>query len=165
MCVKELKKNHVVQIIEQDKCPITCLIVNIDEDYVDVEIEKDNKMEMLYQVPIKSIFPIDILECHLLSLGFIQQDATKYDLLGFDVYSLRTNKREVLIAKTDSGYYLLKWDGIRCKYIPVPPILTLHNLQNEISKNPNEIEKVDKDTFEKLSERYQIKILTPISKE
>lgn len=162
MDIKELKINHVVQIKEDKKCPIVCSIINIGEDSVDVEIiGKDDGTEMRNQVPIGLILPVDILECHILSLGFKRQDPCNYDLLGWNVYLWVKNGREVLIAKTDDRFHLLKWDGKECKYIATPPLLTLHNLQSEMYMNLDEIEKVDKDTLKQLSQRYQVTILTP----
>lgn len=158
MDITELKCNHVVQIREKGKTPITCLVINIGKDFVDVETVENNKIKMINHVDINKLFPIDIFDAHVLALGFNKEE--KFSITDYIVYSYKKNGKEIYIVKRDRFHLLRKNEGTN-QYEIENKLLTLHELQNEMSTYRDLVDAVDKSTFTKLSQRYQVTILTP----
>jgi hypothetical protein len=156
---KELKLNHIVQIREKEKFPKICIITNIGDSSVDVQIVKDEVIEVLKDVPIESLSPIDILEPHVLAFGFVRtSSAVLPDLSELSVFSYERNGKKILIAKTDR-FHMIRNNVVTGHYEIEKKLLTLHNLQNEMSTSTNMVDSVNKKTFLKLSKRYDLNLL------
>lgn len=163
MNAKELKRNHIVQIREDGKNPMTCLITDINETSVDVKVINDNTFKELKNVDLNIIFPIDIFEDHVLSLGFKEITNSLTHWPTDIVYHININDKDVYIVKPENDrFHQLVKNANTGDYEMENKLLTLHDLQNELSISENEVDEVSEGLLQKLSQRYQIRINTPV---